>query len=161
MIWLLIIFTLAVVVSPLLMMKSSPRQQQISSCRQAARSLSISVNLHPQPDARETEKRLVTTLYWLPWQTERRPKPWVLHRCSDRGLHSRWSNWYWLPNRAGSQWEDVLDDVLCQLPSGVTAVVLNNSGVGVTWDERSDSAVVSTLHSCIERLQKKGEEISH
>jgi len=161
MIWLLIILMLAVVVSPLMMMKSSPRQQQISLCRQIARSLSINVSLHPRPDAREAEKSLVSTLYWLPWQSDRRPEPWVLHRCSNRGLDSRWPSWYWLPRRAEAQWESVLGEVLPQLPSGVSAVVLNSAGIGMTWDERNDPAIVSTLHSCIEQLRKKGEEISH
>ena len=160
MIWLLIILTLAVVVSPLMMMKSSPRQQQISDCRQAARSLSINVNLQPRPDARESENSLVATLYWLPWQSDRRPEPWVLHCCSNRGLESPWPKWYWLPSRAGSEWHDVLDETLSQLPSGASAVVLNSVGVGITWDERNDASTVSILHSCIERLRKKGEEIS-
>ena len=157
MIWLLIIFTLAVVISPLLLMKSSPRQQQISRCRQVARNLSLNVNLHSRPDARETETRLVTTLYWLPWQGNHRPELWVLHRCSDRGRHSPWPEWRWLDNRADAEWQTVLDEILPQLPRGVSAVVLNSAGVGVTWDERSDPSIVSTLYTCIGRLRQKDE----
>ena len=159
MVWLLIIFCLAVVMSPLLWMKSSPRQRQIAQCREVARSLALNVSLHRRPDARDSEQRLDMIFYWLRWKQAVELKPWVLHRFSRRGWESSYQGWRWISGQASLEWEQSIALAVSSLPSGVSAILVNGSGVGVLWDERGDAVAVHKIHNCIETLRKKGEEI--
>ena len=70
MVWLLIIFCLAVEVYPLMWMKSSPRQQQVMVNRKKARSLTINFNICKQADASDSENRLDAIFYLLDWQQD-------------------------------------------------------------------------------------------
>jgi len=157
--WLLIIFCLAVALSPVLWMKSSPRQRQITQCREVARSLTVNVNLHRRPDARDSERRLETVFYWLRWQEATDVKPWVLHRFSHRGWESGYQGWRWISGQASAEWDPSVQQALSLLPSGVSAILASGAGIGVLWDERGEAATVREIHRCIERLRKKGEEI--
>jgi hypothetical protein len=159
MIWLLILFCLAVAVSPLLWMKSSPRQLQITQFRKLARELGINVNLHKRPEARESEKRLDCMFYWLPWRDSRGVKPWVLHRHSNRGWQSNFQGWRWVDDQADILWATMLAETLNRLPSGATAIIVTRAGVGVIWDERGETPTVHQICDCVEQLRKKGEEI--
>ena len=157
--WLLIIFCLAVAVSPLLWMKSSPRQQQITKFRNVARELGINTNLYKRPEARESETRLQCMYYWLPWCDRKKVQPWILHRFSNRGWQSEFQNWRWVDNKATASWSTIIDDTLNTLPSGVTAIIVNSAGVGLIWDERGDLSVVHQICESVIQLREKGEEI--
>ena len=159
MVWLLIIFCLAVVLSPLLWMKSSPRQRQITQCREVARSLAINVNIHRRPDARESEQRLDTVFYWLRWRDNKQVEPWVLHRYSSRGWESGFEGWQWISGQASAEWISTIELVVALLPVGVTAIIANKEGIGMVWDERGESSTVREIHHCIEKLREKGEKI--
>ena len=65
--WLLIVFGVAVVVSPLMWFRQSPRQKLITELRRAAGSMGLQVSLHRRPDAREDETRWSAVCYRLPW----------------------------------------------------------------------------------------------
>jgi len=159
MVWLLIIFCLAVALSPLLWMKSSPRQRQITQCREVARSLTINVNIRRRPDARESEQRLDTVFYWLRWRDNKQMEPWILHRHSNRGWQSDFQGWQWISRQASVEWTPIIELAVASLPSGVTAIIANRQGVGVIWDERGKPSTVEEIHGCIDQLRKKGEEI--
>lgn len=159
MVWLLIIFCLAVAVSPLMWMKSSPRQQKVMSFRKKARSLAINVSLCRHPDALDSEKRLDATYYGLAWQKDILNQSWVLHRRNRRGWKSDFDGWRWVTSEADEVWHELLSATVNSLPSGVTAIVVNKEGVGVIWDERGDSDLMDNLHQCLIVLRKKGEEI--
>jgi hypothetical protein len=159
MVWLLIIFCLAVAVSPLIWMKSSPRQQKVMSFRKKARSLTINVSLCRHPDALDSEKRLDAVYYGLAWQKEILNQSWVLHRRSRRGWKSHYDGWRWVTSEAAEVWHEILSTTVKSLPIGVTAIVVNKEGVGVIWDERGDNDLIENLHQCLISLRKKGEEI--
>lgn len=159
MVWLLIIFCLAVVVSPLMLMKSSPRQQQVMACRKKARSLTINVTLCQQPDAIDSEKRLNVTLYWLSWQKDSVNEVWILNRRSKRGWDSNFDGWRWINSQADTAWYEIIASSIHNFPAGVTAIVANKEGIGVIWDERGDTVLLENLHQCLIELRKKGEEI--
>lgn len=159
MVWLLIILCLAVVVSPLMWMKNSPRQQKIKRFRDLARELSIKVSLHRRPEARDSEDRLEAVCYWRPWDGYVKSKNWTLHRYSERGWPSAWKNWQWFQAEASAEWSACLHEMLSKLPDNVSAIVVNNSGVGIYWDEKGDESNVYTIGVCLKGLIEKGEEI--
>lgn len=159
MVWWLILLCLAVVISPLMWMKNSPRQQRIKRFRDLARTLSIKVSLQRRPEARETESRLDSVCYWRPWNADIKVKSWVLHRHSQRGWPSPWQGWHWFQAEAGTEWSNLLTDSLQILPEGVTAIVINNSGVGLIWNERGEDDTVETIKHSLDNLIEKGKEI--
>ena len=159
MVWILIIFCLAVAVSPLLWMKSSPRQQHIADCRRKARGLSINVNLRRRPGALESEQRLDSIYYWLPWLKTKKVQGWILQRSSKRGWHSSFAGWLWINNEANKEWYDIITACLSDLPDGVTAIQVSNEGVGLVWDERGTIDLIDKIHTSLLKLRQKGEEI--
>ena len=159
MVWLLIIFCLAVAVSPLLWMKSSPRQQHITDCRRKARGLSINVNLRRHPGAPETEQRLDTIYYWLPWLKTIKIQGWILQRSSRRGWDSSFVGWRWVNNEANKEWHDIITACLSELPEGITAIQVCSEGVGLVWDERGTIDIIDKINTSLLKLRQKGEEI--
>ena len=159
MIWLLIIFCLAVALSPLMWMKASPRQQQVTVLRAKARSLSINVNICRQPDAIDSETRLDAILYWLSWQKDTVNQVWVLQRQTRRGWESSFDGWRWVNNQAHPSWEQIIELIIQDLPAGISAIVANKEGIGMVWDERGDEDFIDDLHQNLIKLRKKGEEI--
>ena len=159
MVWLLIIFCLAVAVSPLMWMKSSPRQQQVMVNRKKARSLTINFNICKQADASDSENRLDAIFYWLDWQQDILNESWVLHRRSNRGWESCFDGWRWINQEADKAWLEVIGSIIDDLPSGVSAIVTNKQGIGVVWDERGDGVAVNNLHQYLIKLRDKGKEI--
>jgi hypothetical protein len=159
MVWLLIIFCLAVAVSPLLWMKSSPRQQQVMACRKKARSLNLNVTICRQPDALDSEKRLDAVRYDMAWQADKSNQSWILHRRSNRGWDSCFEGWRWLEAEADPAWLKIIGTSLETLPLGVSAIVVSQRAIGVIWDERGDADLIENVHYSLNRLRKKGEEI--
>jgi hypothetical protein len=159
MIWLLIIFCLAVALSPLMWMKATPHQQLVTATRAKARSLSINVNICRQPDAIDSETRLDAILYWLPWQKDTVNQVWVLQRRTRRGWESSFDGWRWVNNQAHPSWQQIIELIIQDLPAGISAIVANKEGIGMVWDERADEYFIDDLHQNLINLRKKGEEI--
>ena len=159
MVWLLIILCIAVIVSPLMWMKSSPRQQRIKRFRDMARKHSLKVSLQRRPEARESETRLDAVCYWCPWGADVKPKHWVLHRYSNRGWQSSWQDWHWFKAEASIEWLACVEDVLSVLPENVSAIVVDSTGIGMFWDESGEQSTLEQINLCLGRLVKKGREI--
>ncbi len=159
MIWLLIVFGTALVLSPLMWLKQTPHQRRITELRRQASAASLQVSLHRRPDAREDERRLEAVCYRLPWQDTDCRQDWVLHRLSDRGWPSEHQGWSWMAQDAGQQWHDLLAENIANLPPGVGAIVASGQGIGVIWDERGDSAELNQICDFLHRLRQKAEEI--
>lgn len=156
MIWLLIIFCMAVAISPLMWIKASPRQRQIQQCREIARGLSLKVNIQRRPDARESERKLEAVGYWLAWGDSNIPQPWTLHRYSSRGWESQWEGWNWIVDEAPPEWQAQIQNALNLLPADAQAIVVNGSGVGVIWQENGDESTVHKIKDCLTNLKEKG-----
>lgn len=159
MIWLLIFFCLALALSPLMWMKASPRQQQVTVARTVARGLSINVNLCRQPDATDSEKGLDASFYWLPWQKDSMNQQWILQRRTRRGWESVFDGWRWVNQQADISWNEIIEIIVQDLPIGVTAIVANKEGIGIVWDERGDKELIHNLYQNLIKLRNKGEEI--
>ena len=157
--WLLIVLGVAIVVSPLMWFRQSPRQKLVTDLRRLASSMGLQVSLDRRPDAREDETALECVRYSLPWQDESCRQAWVLHRYSQRGwqpdspdLSS--SGWLWTIAQASPQWDSVLAESLGELPAGVSAVIANKAGIGVTWNEREDSSDLEEVVNFLKKLQQ-------
>jgi hypothetical protein len=61
--WFLIVFGIAVVISPLMWLRQSPQAKRMTELRGMATQLSIQVSLHRRPDAREDEVSLDSVCY--------------------------------------------------------------------------------------------------
>ncbi len=157
--WLLIVFGIAVVLSPLMWLKQSPHQKRITELRRWANSRSLKVSLHRRPDAREDEVRLDAVYYGLPWLDKSAGQDWVLQRHSQRGWQSDLEGWQWFGHQADPTWDQLLADTVPELPSGVSAVIANSSGVGLIWDERGTFTEIEQLCEFLQRLRQKAEEI--
>jgi hypothetical protein len=154
--WLLILFGIAIVISPLMWFRQSPRQKLITELRRIANSLGLQVSLHRRPDAREDETRLECVCYRRPWLDDSCRQNWVLHRYSKRGwapenslLNSQ--QWLWTIAEADPKWTAVLAEISGDFPQGVSAIIANKAGIGVIWNERDDA---SDLHKVAENLTK-------
>lgn len=157
--WLLILFGLAIVLSPLMWLKQSPHQRKITELRRLANTAGMQVTLHRRPDAREDEKRLETVCYRLPWLEIDHKQHWVLHRYSERGWDSHCPGWRWTINQANSEWDALLSTVVEHLPQNVDAVMANQLGIGVIWNERGEAEDVDKICTELERLRQKAKEI--
>jgi len=157
--WLLIVFGVALVISPLMWLKQSPHQHRITGFRRQANSLFLQVCLHRRPDARVDELRLESVCYRLPWRDKACRQDWILQRCSQRGWESPYPAWRWMADQADSQWGSALDEVLLQMPVGVSAVIADGNGIGVIWDERGETEDVTVIYQLLLLLRQKAEEI--
>ena len=160
MIWLLILFGVAIVVSPLMWFRQSPRQKLITDLRRSANSLGLQVSLHRRPDAREDETRLECVCYRLPWLDDSCRQNWVLHRHSNRGWQSVVKDWLWTIAEADSKWSETLSATVADIPAGVSAIIANNAGIGVIWNEREDAADLQKVVENLEKIQQTAKKFA-
>lgn len=159
--WLLILFIIAVVISPLMWLKQSPHSKRMIELRGLANSLSMQVSLHRRPDARDDEKALETVCYRLPWLDRDCDQKWVLHRFSQRGWDSDFAGWRWTVHQADPVWDSLLAEIVPQMPVGVSAVIANRAGIGVIWDERGDPQALQKISENLQALRDRAKEICH
>lgn len=152
--WLLIIFVFAVILTPLMWFKPSPRQKRIASFRRAALEKKVIVSLHRRPDAREGEKRLECMSYRVQCQSTENSKNWVLHRFSQRGWESKWDHWFWFSDQAEESWNDIISHSLATLPNGVSAIIKDFGHIAVIWDEESEMADLHEIFLILEGLNQ-------
>jgi len=157
--WLLIVLAVAIVLSPLMWFRQSPRQKLITELRRSAGSAGLQVTLYRRPDAREDETRLEYVCYRLPWLTDDCRQNWVLHRFSKRGWDSACPGWQWTLSQASPQWDAFLGEMLDDLPSGVSAIIATDAGIGMIWNERDNAADLEKIAHKLKKLQHQAKEI--
>ena len=157
--YLLILLILALIISPLLWFRQSPRQKMITEMRRLASSRGLRVRLVHAPDAREGEGRLEYAGYTLLWVPDSSPSPfsrmekWLLVRGTRRGGHSPWENWQWLGHEANDRLQPVIGAVLAALPTDVIAVEVNREGVAIVWQERGELADIDRIDTQLKHLR--------
>jgi len=156
--WLIIIFVVAVVLSPIMWFKQSPRQKNKGILREAARKRNLQVMLDRRPDARDDERALSCVRYQLHCASGGDKENWVLHRYSDRGWASDWDSWRWYGNQASVKWHPMLSETINGLPLGVTALICMGNSVGMIWDE---SGGLDQLQLVDEKLQQLREHLKN
>jgi hypothetical protein len=153
--WLIIIFVVAVVLSPIMWFKQSPKQKNKGVLREAARKRNLQVSLDRRPDAREDESSLTVVCYQLYCGGKTSADNWVLHRHSQRGWDSDWDSWRWYDNQASAEWHPVLAETINGMPLGVTAVICSDNSVGMVWDESGGLDQLHLIHEKLQQLRKQ------
>lgn len=152
--WIIVI--LALIVSPLMAMRSSPREKRQQAVRQLAGQQGLCVQLARRPDARDDERDLDSTCYRLPW--EGKPpeslRNWVLTHNSSRGMAAEWAGWRWFEGPAPGRLEAALGKIIEQLPEGTTGLVVDRAGVGLHWDERGGEQQVAAVADGLKALRE-------
>jgi hypothetical protein len=163
--WLLILFGIAIVISPLMWFRQSPRQKLITELRRSANSMGLQVSLHRRPDARDDETRLECVCYRRSWLDDNCRQNWVLHRYSKRGwepdnivLNS--SGWLWTIAEADPKWAALIADLCADLPQGVSAIIANKAGIGVIWNERDDSSDLDKVAENLTKMQQTAKKFA-
>ncbi len=157
--WLLILFGVALVCSPLMWLKQSPYQRRVTELRRLAGSLMLQVSLHRRPDARDDELRLEAVCYRLPWTDTQFRQNWVIQRYSERGWDSHCTGWHWFGDQARPELKSTITETIAKMPDTVSAIIANSAGVGVIWDERGEPADVHEISEVLLGLRQKAEEI--
>ena len=154
----LILFAIAIVLSPIMWFKQSPHQKNLAETRSAARNLGIQVNLHRRPDARDSETALEVTCYKMRCSLGEESVGWTIHRFSQRGWESEWQDWRWIKQEAEERWKEVLRKLLPHLPLGITAVIVERDSVGVIWNERAGNTELQEIARFLIELKQHTEK---
>ncbi|HEB26610.1 MAG TPA: hypothetical protein ENI05_02380 [Porticoccus sp.] len=142
--YLLIAFVLAIILSPLMWFRQSPRQKLITAMRQEAAVKGLRVKLSKPADAREGEGRLEYVTYTCPWNpgsdpsVEPRMEKWLLLKETHRGDPSPWAGWQWMGRESNDSLVSGIGSALEKLPKDVIALEANSQGVRIYWKERGD-----------------------
>lgn len=159
--YLLIAFVLAIILSPLMWFRQSPRQKLITDMRRAAAAKGMRVKLSKPAGAREGEGRLEYVTYTLPWipdsdpSLEPRMEKWLLIRDTRRGDASPWSPWQWLGRESNNALNDVIGSAVEMLPENVAALEASRDGVLIYWQERGQLNDISKVFDQLCVLRKR------
>ena len=169
--WLLIIFILALIIGPILVLIPSTRQKEQIAFRNEAKSRGISVELctiedpNPDPDSylSATGKRLDPVIKCIAYRISRK-RPlhwrrvarisWKLVQTQDARLADLPAGWKW--HEPSNELAEVLRQALARelnrLPDDVIAVDESNYFVSVYWREKGGSDALEGVCSFLEQL---------
>lgn len=149
MLWLLIAFLLVVAISPLMMMRQSPRQRRVSALRDAALHCGVKVSLVARPDGRGSGSHgsggQQYARYWVALAEPQQGRGAVLQRIDDNGWESAYPGWVWRDKAADRRQDRELAQLIEALPDGVLALGWDSGSVGLVWDERGEVTDVAPL----------------
>jgi hypothetical protein len=156
--YLLIVFLIAVVLSPLVMMKASPGQTRVSAFRRKAMSLGLKVQLVPEIDAEESATRPEAVRYFLPYPLDSvevlrgRLASWTLMRGQRRGWDSPWPEWRWFRAEAPAHCHDIISNAINQLPACAYGIRADKGGVSVFLREIGEDTAVQQVADSLRLL---------
>ncbi len=157
--YLLIALVLAIILSPLLSLRSSPRQKLIADLRQCASRQGLQVKLSAHPATREEKPQLDSAIYRLGWPPDseasslRRAEQWLLVRSEERGDRSDWDGWRWLTLPPAAEIVSALDGVVPKLIADVSGLEASSQGVAFYWSEHGDTSDVERMAEALKSLQ--------
>ncbi|WP_043316501.1 hypothetical protein [Microbulbifer sp. HZ11] len=131
-----IIFAVVLVIGPVMWLKPSSRDRKLAELRHKAASAGLKVQMQTLPAA-IGEGTAAT--YFSQWRNPRRLNTgWVLEmQRMSHEMHFE-GTWDWRKGRAAPEAaQPPLRELISMLPSDVTAIFANDSGLGVQWRERT------------------------
>ena len=149
--YLLIAFLIAVVLSPLAWMKSSPGQRSATGFRNKAIAAGLRVQLVPEVDADEQAKRPEAVRYFLPFPPSSATDlaenlgAWTLIRNRRRGWESPWSGWNWFRTEAPRGCHQRIAEAVALLPEVVYGIKAEASGVSAYLRETGTESAVDEV----------------
>ena len=139
-------FLIAVIVmaalSPLISMMPSRRQKQIANLRQRASLCGMSVQLLEKPGSAGTDP--LVAFYGRHRQRD--------DRKGVASIRLRREGTGWAGQRGAAS--SAMEDLLKQLPMGVSHVTEDLHNIGVYWDEQGEEADVEVIDSILKQLLK-------
>lgn len=157
--YLLIAFVLAIILSPLMWFRQSPRQKLITDMRKEAREKSLWVRLSKPAGTREGEGRLEYVTYTLTWVPDSNPsmeprmEKWLLIKDTHRGDPSPWESWQWLGRESNDSLNTPIGSALQQLPKSIAALEACSEGVRIYWQERGELHDVQVIFDQLSKLR--------
>lgn len=158
MIWLLMVFLLVAAISPIMMMRQSPRQRRISRLRSATLTQGVKVALIARPTGRGSSTRDEVkdqqfARYWLPLAEPQQSAGAVLHRIDSNGWESAYPGWVWRDKPHQRAADPQLTALIATLPPAVLALSWDGGSVGVIWDESGDVGDVELIADRLRQLK--------
>lgn len=157
--YLLIAFVLAIILSPLMWFRQSPRQKLITAMRQKAAAKGLRVKLSKPAAARKGEGRLEYVTYTLPWNpgsdpsVEPRTEKWLLLKDTHRGDPSPWAEWQWMGRESNDSLVSCIGSTLEKLPKDVASLEASSEGVRIYWQERGNLEDVEMMSHQLSALR--------
>ena len=158
MLWLLIFFLLIAAISPIMMMRQTPRQRRISNLRSAALSQGIKVGLVSRPDGRGSgtrseEESKQYARYWIALDEPQQLPGAALHRIDSNGWESTYPGWVWRDKPKERQADPFLVEWLRELPGSILAMSWDGGSVGVLWSEQGEINDVALIADKLQSLK--------
>ncbi|WP_199775618.1 hypothetical protein [Microbulbifer pacificus] len=153
----LIVFTVALVIGPVMWLRPSGRDKKLAALRQRAASSGLKVQIQPLPESQGTGNAAV---YFSQWRNPRRLQSgWALelqrmsHELNFDGV------WDWRKKReAPAAAKSSLKELIAMLPADATAIFANDAGLGVQWHERSGDAGLDAIVHALSEVRPEIEE---
>lgn len=154
---LVIIFTTALVLGPIMWVKPSGRDGRLAKFRQRAAQTGLSVQMQPLPEALGEGSAAV---YFARWQNPRRLQTgWGLELKRMRHEMYFAGRWDWYHDHpAPRAAHDSLRKLLQQLPKDATAIVCSDIGLGIQWHESSGDEGFGILQKALLAFSQTIEE---
>ncbi len=159
--WLLVIglLVLAMMVGPVMMLRPSPRDQQLAKLRAAALPLGLTVQAVSPAELGQTGAATGLMFYRMGWPSyfaNHKREAWLLlKRNYSHEIHYA-DHWDFSGSAPSAEVKSRLKGLLQALPEGVSAVQSGHSGLAVAWDERGGSkrlaAIVQWLDDAVTQL---------
>lgn len=140
----LVVSILALVLSPLALLRPSRKQSQQMSLRLEGRRMGLLMQMAPQQ--------------WPHWLQSEPPSPCPqYHRARRRGRTDSWCYWQTSPGVWCNQWREActdarLEQVFARLPATVYKVEADTRMIALCWSERGEPAVLHDIAYALETL---------
>lgn len=154
---LFVVLAVAMVVGPIMMMKPSGRQLQLTRLRQQAMQLGLSASIQSLPKGLKSNRYPAqVAVYSRAFQGQKylAEEALLLRLDFNHGLHYC-ANWDWQKGKSlDLPLDQKLRDALNTVSDSVIAIQINRLGVGVMWLEKSMQvtqvlALTELLHQCL------------
>ncbi|SHE50539.1 hypothetical protein SAMN04487965_0036 [Microbulbifer donghaiensis] len=153
----IILFAVALVLGPVMWLKPNQRDRRLAKLRGSAAKSGMPVQMLKLPAALGEGTAAV---YYNRWGDSRRLQlGWVLElQRMEHDMHFA-GRWDWRKGRAAPQpaWEP-LRQLLDQLPRDACAIVANENGFGIQWQETGGDSAFSRLEATLNEFRPRIEE---
>ena len=147
---------IAVLVSPLMVLKPSRRQKHIVALREEARRLGLQVQIMANGVTGIGDGYTPVVRYQLPWLAKDLQgdgfSTWLLIRDDGRGETSQWPGWRWFGVAAPQTEQLAITELVRELPGNLNGLSIDTQGVGVYWSELGELASVGKIDAILREI---------
>ena len=150
-----VVFVVAMLVGPIMLMQPSPQQRRLAKIRTMASKKGLHVRLGRNPASGEPKELAVYSLF----ETNKRLsyKPWCLARQSLEHEINFLEDWDWVSgNHAPDNIHQRIKQWLPKLPAPIRAIRVSEQSVSLYWTENSwfeNAQAETSAPSCIDFIE--------